>query len=120
MNITDYHKYLVGVTGIEPATSSSRTMRATRLRHTPTERYLHQRFSSLSLFNLSCMYNTPFFSSGGRVVIICGVGRLSKYSKRALLAFGNKKFRLFSIFYFVDFTSDSQIVGGEVHRNIFF
>ncbi len=26
---------LVGVTGFEPATSSSRTMRATKLRHTP-------------------------------------------------------------------------------------
>jgi hypothetical protein len=27
--------YLVGVTGFEPATSSSRTKRATKLRHTP-------------------------------------------------------------------------------------
>ena len=27
---------MVGVTGVEPATSSSRTMRATRLRYTPT------------------------------------------------------------------------------------
>ena len=26
---------MVGVTGFEPATSSSRTMRATKLRHTP-------------------------------------------------------------------------------------
>ena len=30
---------MVGVTGIEPATSSSRTMRATRLRYTPNGRY---------------------------------------------------------------------------------
>ena len=29
---------LVGVTGFEPATSSSRTMRATKLRHTPMAR----------------------------------------------------------------------------------
>ena len=28
----------VGVTGFEPATSSSRTKRATKLRHTPVER----------------------------------------------------------------------------------
>src|SRR6201990_170534 len=31
---------LVGVTGFEPATSSSRTKRATKLRHTPLQRFL--------------------------------------------------------------------------------
>ena len=30
----------VGVTGFEPATSSSRTKRATKLRHTPLQRFL--------------------------------------------------------------------------------
>ncbi len=38
-NENDHHKgghfHLVGVTGFEPATSSSRTTRATKLRHTP-------------------------------------------------------------------------------------
>ncbi len=34
--LTVLRREMVGVTGVEPATSSSRTMRATRLRHTPT------------------------------------------------------------------------------------
>ena len=33
--------HLVGVTGFEPATSSSRTTRATKLRHTPWLRTIH-------------------------------------------------------------------------------
>ena len=34
---TDVDRILVGARGFEPPTSSSRTMRATKLRHAPTE-----------------------------------------------------------------------------------
>jgi hypothetical protein len=35
LNVTLTRHFTVGVTGFEPATSSSRTKRATKLRHTP-------------------------------------------------------------------------------------
>ena len=35
LNVTLTRYFTVGVTGFEPATSSSRTKRATKLRHTP-------------------------------------------------------------------------------------
>ena len=47
-NMASDLQYSVGVTGFEPATSSSRTKRATKLRHTPLQGALERTSVSLA------------------------------------------------------------------------
>ena len=63
-------KILVGMTGFEPATSSSRTMRATKLCYIPTERYY-----TLALGKMQV--NFMFF--------LCKANLLHKFRKKCIV-----------------------------------
>jgi hypothetical protein len=58
-NFNGYH-ISVGVTGFEPATSSSRTTRATKLRHTPLEFILLGEFGRQEFSDLSSIERCSF------------------------------------------------------------
>ena len=61
---------LVGMTGFEPATSSSRTMRATKLCYIPTERYY-----TLTLRKLQVKF----------CVFLCKANLLHKFRKKCIV-----------------------------------
>ncbi len=62
---------LVGVTGFEPATSSSRTMRATKLRHTPMALEADEQ-------SIRVRSDQPFESAAVRVSIVTSGGQANR------------------------------------------